>query len=164
MAGLVPAIHVFGLVTKKTWMPAPSAGMTIQLISFRSKAALNCRKVIFPSWPRRGHPADLISFCFYAKSAPERFRLTRVTRIFQLSALSNLRLQPAGPGGAGAYPGSCYFPVMSLLFACSFAIAVPISRLCTKGWVQGTCFFPVVYRRASLDCGHDGRERLRLIT
>jgi hypothetical protein len=116
MAGLVPAIHVFGLVTKKTWMPAPSAGMTIQLISFRSKAALNCRKVIFPSWPRRGHPADLISFCFYAKSAPERFRLTRVTRIFQLSALSNLRLQPAGPGGAGAYPGSCYFPVMCLFF------------------------------------------------
>jgi hypothetical protein len=31
MAGLVPAIHVFDLITKKTWMPAPSAGMTIQL-------------------------------------------------------------------------------------------------------------------------------------
>jgi PIN domain len=29
MAGLVPAIHVFGLMhTKKTWMPATSAGMT----------------------------------------------------------------------------------------------------------------------------------------
>jgi hypothetical protein len=31
MAGLVPAIHVFGLtLVIKTWMPATSAGMTIQ--------------------------------------------------------------------------------------------------------------------------------------
>jgi hypothetical protein len=31
MAGLVPAIHVFGLGgASKTWMPATSAGMTIQ--------------------------------------------------------------------------------------------------------------------------------------
>ena len=120
MAGLVPAIHVFDLVTKKTWMPAPSAGMTIQLISFRSKAALNCRKVIFPSWPRRGHPADLISFCFYAKSAPERFRLTRVTRIFQLSALSKFALAARWSGRRGCvsrlllFP--CYVPVVRLFF------------------------------------------------
>jgi len=31
MAGLVPAIHVFDLALKETWMLAPSAGMTIQL-------------------------------------------------------------------------------------------------------------------------------------
>ena len=31
MAGLVPAIHVFSLdLALKTWMPATSAGMTIQ--------------------------------------------------------------------------------------------------------------------------------------
>jgi hypothetical protein len=28
MAGLVPAIHVFGYSILKTWMPATSAGMT----------------------------------------------------------------------------------------------------------------------------------------
>jgi hypothetical protein len=28
MAGLVPAIHVFGRRRRKTWMPATSAGMT----------------------------------------------------------------------------------------------------------------------------------------
>ena len=28
MAGLVPAIHVFVFLQEKTWMPAPSAGMT----------------------------------------------------------------------------------------------------------------------------------------
>jgi hypothetical protein len=28
MAGLVPAIHVF-IAERKTWMPAPSAGMTV---------------------------------------------------------------------------------------------------------------------------------------
>jgi hypothetical protein len=161
MAGLVPAIHVFGLVTKKTWMPAPSAGMTIQLISFRSKAALNCRKVIFPSWPGR-HTADLITFCFARNQQSERFRLTRVTRIFQLSAFSKIVF--AAPAPRDAYAGSCYFPVSSLILACSFAIAVAVSRLCAKGCAQGTCIFPVVYRRVSLDCGHDGRERLRLIT
>jgi hypothetical protein len=33
MAGLVvPAIHVLG-ASKKTWMPAPSAGMTIEGLS-----------------------------------------------------------------------------------------------------------------------------------
>jgi hypothetical protein len=32
MAGLVPAIHVFGFLQHfKAWMPATSAGMTIQL-------------------------------------------------------------------------------------------------------------------------------------
>jgi hypothetical protein len=31
MAGLVPAIHVFLLLENKTWMPAPSAGMTTEL-------------------------------------------------------------------------------------------------------------------------------------
>jgi hypothetical protein len=30
MAGLVPAIHVFD-VTQKTWMPATSAGMTVEI-------------------------------------------------------------------------------------------------------------------------------------
>jgi len=30
MAGLVPAIHVFDPALQKTWMPATSAGMTIQ--------------------------------------------------------------------------------------------------------------------------------------
>jgi hypothetical protein len=28
MAGLVPAIHVFGLTRKKTWMPGTRPGMT----------------------------------------------------------------------------------------------------------------------------------------
>jgi len=28
MAGLVPAIHVFGVQESETWMPATSAGMT----------------------------------------------------------------------------------------------------------------------------------------
>ena len=28
MPGLVPGIHVFDLAKNKTWMPAPSAGMT----------------------------------------------------------------------------------------------------------------------------------------
>jgi hypothetical protein len=31
MAGLVPAIHVFDVARLKTWMPATSAGMTIQV-------------------------------------------------------------------------------------------------------------------------------------
>ena len=29
MAGLVPAIHVFDACDKKAWMPATSAGMTV---------------------------------------------------------------------------------------------------------------------------------------
>jgi len=29
MAGLVPAIHVFGYVHRKTWMPGIKPGMTI---------------------------------------------------------------------------------------------------------------------------------------
>jgi hypothetical protein len=40
MAGLVPAIHVFGLVAAlKTWMPATSAGMMTRL-SFQERASL----------------------------------------------------------------------------------------------------------------------------
>jgi hypothetical protein len=31
MAGLVPAIHAFFCAASKAWMPATSAGMTIQL-------------------------------------------------------------------------------------------------------------------------------------
>jgi hypothetical protein len=45
MAGLVPAIHVFVLMAAlKTWMPATSAGMTIQwnLISLSQAAASAC--------------------------------------------------------------------------------------------------------------------------
>jgi len=29
MAGLVPAIHVFDILEGESWMPAPSAGMTV---------------------------------------------------------------------------------------------------------------------------------------
>jgi hypothetical protein len=37
MAGLVPAIHVFGFRSwLKTWMPATSAGMTSQQFRFRA--------------------------------------------------------------------------------------------------------------------------------
>jgi hypothetical protein len=32
MAGLVPAIHVFGMAGMKTWMPGTRPGMTIFLI------------------------------------------------------------------------------------------------------------------------------------
>jgi hypothetical protein len=31
MAGLVPAIHVFDFAAFKTWMPATSAGMTVDV-------------------------------------------------------------------------------------------------------------------------------------
>jgi hypothetical protein len=30
MAGLVPAIHVFDILEDESWMPAPSAGMTVR--------------------------------------------------------------------------------------------------------------------------------------
>jgi hypothetical protein len=33
MAGLVPAIHVLAGAISKTWMPATSAGMTIEFVA-----------------------------------------------------------------------------------------------------------------------------------
>ena len=38
MAGLVPAIHVFRILSKKTWMPGTSPGMTTERCWFSSFA------------------------------------------------------------------------------------------------------------------------------
>ncbi|MGA9946698.1 MAG: hypothetical protein WBQ24_00470 [Xanthobacteraceae bacterium] len=42
MAGLVPAIHVFGLGALKTWMPGTRPGMTAHLVTVDSAAV--CRR------------------------------------------------------------------------------------------------------------------------
>ena len=40
MAGLVPAIHVFGAAERKTWMPGTSPGMTVDRVAAYSTARL----------------------------------------------------------------------------------------------------------------------------
>ena len=40
MAGLVPAIHVFGAARRKTWMPGTSPGMTVERVAAYSAARL----------------------------------------------------------------------------------------------------------------------------
>src|SRR5262245_54434487 len=46
MAGLVPAIHVFLAHQSKTWMPAPSAGMTVERLCRSSLAFMILRATL----------------------------------------------------------------------------------------------------------------------
>ncbi len=76
-----------------------------------------------------------------------RILLTRVTRIFQVSVLPNLRLQVVGPrSGARApnlasTPGATSALVISLLWSCYFSAAFSISYSFSERCAHGPVFF-----------------------
>src|SRR5262249_8058423 len=97
-----------GLASLSPFIPADSA----------SKTRVNALMAGNPG-PEPGDERSLCAVCHLSSDMPrKRIRLTRVTRIFQLSVFTKFALAVLFELGANARCGlgPCYFPVTVLLF------------------------------------------------
>src|SRR5262245_49672326 len=94
MAGLVPAIHVFGLARSKTWMTGTSPGMTNEEIIAESISSLSrgrfSPEVFNFVGPPRAEGAG--------KAGRRRHPQPRVRKVVKESTRVELQVQPRHPG------------------------------------------------------------------
>src|SRR2546421_1137443 len=95
MAGLVPAIHALFVSRRKAWMPATSAGMTVETDASYVGNALKVEK----SEQRAGRQAAagaLAGPVAGVEMRPARIRIVGADAIFHLPGAGRLAIAPAG--------------------------------------------------------------------